>query len=98
MYIAYIVKRTQIYLDDSQDARLARRAAAAGKTKSSLIREAIEAYLVKADAPHEQLARLREAVDQLGRTPLTLEDGRSYVERVRALDLRRQVELDRQRR
>jgi predicted DNA-binding protein len=97
MYNAYIVKRTQIYLDDSQDSRLAKRAAAAGKTKSSLIREAVEAYLIAASAPDEQLARLREAVEELRRSPLTMEDGKSYVERIRAIDRRRQIELDSQR-
>jgi hypothetical protein len=45
MYTAYIVRRTQIYLDEEQDRRLARRARAEGVTKSRLIRRAIDAYL-----------------------------------------------------
>lgn len=43
--IAYIVRRTQIYLDEDQDRRLQARASAAGVTKSALIREAIEQFL-----------------------------------------------------
>lgn len=39
------MRRTQIYIDDDQDRRLARRARASGKTKSALIREAIERFL-----------------------------------------------------
>lgn len=45
--LIYIVKRTQIYLDDDQDRRLARRARASGRTKSALIREAIDRLLSK---------------------------------------------------
>ena len=42
VYDSYIVKRTQIYLDDRQDDDLARRAAAEGVTKSALIRRAVD--------------------------------------------------------
>jgi predicted DNA-binding protein len=45
MYDPYIMKRTQIYLEADQDRRLASRARAAGATKSTLIREAIDSYL-----------------------------------------------------
>lgn len=94
MYTSYIVKRTQIYLDDEQEARLARRAAAAGVTKSRLIREAVDAYL---EGPAEEglrLERFRAALDELSKAPLDLPDGRTYVEELRAADLRRQEELD----
>jgi hypothetical protein len=40
MHAPYIVRRTQIYLDEEQDRRLAERARATGRTKSDLIREA----------------------------------------------------------
>ncbi|HSH62251.1 MAG TPA: CopG family transcriptional regulator [Acidimicrobiales bacterium] len=36
------MKRTQIYLDEELDQRLAARAAETGRTKSDLIREAID--------------------------------------------------------
>ena len=39
------MKRTQIYLDERQDQKLAERAATTARTKSDLIREAIERYL-----------------------------------------------------
>ena len=41
----YIVKRTQIYLDDDQDRRVQARARAGGTTKSAVIREAIDQFL-----------------------------------------------------
>jgi predicted transcriptional regulator len=51
--LVYIVKRTQIYLDDDQDRQLARRARASGRTKSDLIREAIGRFLKRqADTSH----------------------------------------------
>jgi predicted transcriptional regulator len=43
--LTYIVKRTQIYLDDEQEARLDRRARATGVTRSALIRAAVDAFL-----------------------------------------------------
>ncbi len=39
------MKRTQIYLDEKQDERVERRARASGKTKSRVIRDALDAYL-----------------------------------------------------
>ena len=63
MYDAYIVKRTQIYLDDRQDADLARRAAAEGLTKSALIRRAVDEYLDNGGDDELRLARFRAAVD-----------------------------------
>jgi predicted DNA-binding protein len=96
MYSSYIVKRTQIYVDVEQDIRLGRRARAAGVTKSMVIREAIEAYLTTPGAETE-LDRFHAAIDEIERTPLTFEDGRSYVERVRTADAARQAALDRRR-
>ena len=43
--MTYIMRRTQIYLDEEQDRRLQARANASGVTKSALIREAIEQFL-----------------------------------------------------
>jgi predicted DNA-binding protein len=98
MYSSYIMKRTQIYLDVEQDQRLARRAASTGITKSTLIREAIDAYL---DAPADdatRLARFRTAVRDIARTRVDLPSGRDYVEALRASDVRRQEEIERRRR
>lgn len=41
----YTMKRTQIYIDEDQDARLEQRARAERTTRSSLIRAAIDAFL-----------------------------------------------------
>jgi predicted DNA-binding protein len=93
MYDTYIMKRTQIYLEADQDRRLATRASAAGVTKSTLIREAVEAYLATPDAA-DQLAQFRAAVDAVAAAPASFPDGASYVEELRAADAVRQAELD----
>ena len=54
------MKRTQIYLDDEQDRRLENRARATGRTKSALIREAIDRLLSRERAPSE----LEKALDE----------------------------------
>jgi len=63
--LIYIMKRTQIYLDDEQDARLERRARASGRTKSALIREAINRFLARGPAPGELEAVLEETAGTL---------------------------------
>jgi ribbon-helix-helix CopG family protein len=98
MYDSYIVKRTQIYLDDRQEAELDRRAAAEGVTKSALIRRAVDAYLDGADDPGLRLARFRAAIEAVAGVAPDLPEGSLYVERLRALDVRRQDELERRRR
>lgn len=97
MYTSYIVKRTQIYLDEQQDERLTKRARAARTTKSELIREAVDAYLEGPAGEELRLERFRAAVNELAKAPLDLPDGRTYVEELRARDVRRQEELDRRR-
>ena len=98
MYNLYIVKRTQIYLDDRQHDDLARRAAAEGLTKSALIRRAVDEYL-DIDAGDElRLARFRAAVDAVAGAAPDLPQGSLYVERLRALDADRQEEIERRRR
>lgn len=97
VYTSYIVKRTQIYLDETQERRLAGRASAAGVTKSRLIREAVDAYLDGPEDQARQLEAFRAAVQELAKDPLDLPDGRTYVEQLRAADVRRQQELDRRR-
>lgn len=99
MYKTYIVRRTQIYLEDDQDTRLSRRAAGTGVTKSTLIREAIDAYLDSPSDESTRLARFRAALDDVVASPAdSLPDGRAYVESIRAADVRRQDAIERRRR
>lgn len=98
MYDSYIVKRTQIYLEDSQDDDLARRAAAEGLTKSALIRRAVADYLDKGADDDLRLTRFRAAVDAVAGAAPDLPQGSLYVERLRALDASRQEEIERRRR
>jgi predicted DNA-binding protein len=96
MYDSYIMKRTQIYLGRDQDEQLAHRARAAGTTKSTLIREAIETYLAKPDED-ARLGELRHVLDELARRPLRLPEGAAYVEALRGADAARQDKLDERR-
>lgn len=98
MYDTYIMKRTQIYLEDEQSEKLARRASAAGVTKSTLIRDAIDAYLDASTADRAGLERFRAALEQLDPVRSALPEGRVYVEALRAADTERQRELERRRR
>jgi len=93
MYSSYIMRRTQIYLSSDQAASLARRARAAGTTKSNLIREAIEEYLAKPDED-ARLAELRGVLDELGRTPIDIPDGATYVDELREADVARDSALE----
>jgi metal-responsive CopG/Arc/MetJ family transcriptional regulator len=90
----YIVKRTQIYLDDEQTTRLDERAAVNGATRSELIRRAVDAYLDHPDGRNEQmrLARFKEAVEQVsGSAPYLTHD---YVEEMRAAGARKLDRLE----
>lgn len=98
MYNSYIVRRTQIYLEDRQDGALARRAAAEGLTKSALIRRAVDEYLDAGADDDLRLARFRAAVDAVAGAAPDLPPGSVYVERLRALDASRQEEVERRRR
>jgi len=97
MYIAYIVKRTQIYLDEEQDRRLADRAAAAGTTKSAVIRKAIDDYLSADGGRATRLERFREAVRAAAGSIPRLPSGKEYVEEIRRADAARQREIERRR-
>ena len=94
MYDLYIVHRTQIYLDEGQERALAERAERAGRTKSALIRDAIDSYLEPASAEPTALARLRTAVSDAHGCASYLAPGADYVEDLRAGDLERARELD----
>ena len=94
MYDPYIVKRTQIYLDEDQAARLARRAKAQGATSSKLIREAVELYLSGPDDSLTELARQRQALaEAFGALP-GLPEGSAYVEEIRQTGAERERDLD----
>lgn len=94
MYDLYIMKRTQIYLDEQQDRALAERAERVGRTKSSLIREAIDSYLEPPSAAGTALTRLRTAVSHAHGCASYLPSGERYVEELRAADRERGRELD----
>jgi Arc/MetJ-type ribon-helix-helix transcriptional regulator len=55
------VRRTQIYLDERQSALLDARAVQEGRTRSDLIRAAVDAFL-ESDDEQARLQRFREAV------------------------------------
>lgn len=93
MYDSYIMKRTQIYLDEEQAEQLSRRAALRGSTASKMIREAIDAYLAAPDDAVERKARYRAALDvAFGAAPY-LPAGDTYVDELRDADRVRQEEL-----
>ena len=93
MYSSYIVKRTQIYLDDRQAAELARRSSVRGTTASKMIREAIDQYLAGPDEEADRLARFDAALDATFGAAPYLEDGGTYVDRLRQADLERDAEV-----
>jgi hypothetical protein len=98
MYSSYIMRRTQIYLDERQDEELGRRAAAEGLTKSALIRRAVDVYLDGGADEELRLGRFRAAVEAVAGVAPDLPRGSVYVERLRAIDSRRHEELERRRR
>ncbi len=95
MYTTYIVKRTQIYLEEAQGERLAKRAAAEGATRSEVIRRAIDSYLESPPNDVQRVTRFREAVREAAGIAPYLPEGSIYVEALRGGDLRRQRELER---
>lgn len=98
MYNPYIMKRTQIYLEESQDERLGRRARAAGTTKSDLIREAVDAYLAGPEDDGTQLLSFRAAVRAVAGAAPRLPEGRRYVEEMRQADAERERDIETRRR
>jgi metal-responsive CopG/Arc/MetJ family transcriptional regulator len=89
-------RRTQIYLDDAQTAKLDDMAAAERTTRSSLIRRAIDVYIDE----HEQKKaawrqQWQEAVAATAGIAPHLEDGAEYVEKLRRVGAERLTELER---
>jgi predicted DNA-binding protein len=97
MYKIYIVRRTQIYLDESQHERLGRRARAIGTTTSDLIREAVDAYLGGPEDQRAQLLAFRAAVHAAAGAAHRLPKGSRYVEELRRGDLERERDLQERR-
>jgi len=88
-----VVERTQIYLTEEQQLELARRVTASGRTKSDLIREALDAYLETEESDEEWRRRWIAAVDAAyGAAPYL---SATYVANLRAVDAERQEELER---
>ncbi len=85
----YIVERTQIYLTEGESAALDRLAQTTGRTRSQLIREAIEArYLARPDV-EQSLRVIEEAFGAwagAGRP-----DGAAFVETARPGNLARRI-------
>lgn len=94
MYDTYIMRRTQIYLNEAQAQELARRSTARGVTMSHVIREAIGQYLSADDDDATELGRqrvmLREAFGTIPRLPR----GDAYVEEQRHTDHAREDRLE----
>lgn len=79
MYI-YIVRRTQIYLSDQEHEALDRLSAESGKTKSQLVREAVERVYLEPRGGDALVAALAASHGAWRRR----NSGSDYVERLRA--------------
>lgn len=93
MYDAYIVRRTQIYLEEEQHKRLTDRAHQTGQSMSELIRHAIDSDC-DGDDEEVKLRRFREAVRAVAGCAPHLEDGSKYVAKLRNADRRRVEDLE----
>jgi predicted DNA-binding protein len=99
MYDPYIMRRTQIYLDETQAAALASRARRRGVTASHVIREAIDDYLAEPeDTSERELVRFRDALDRSFAAAPRLTSGSAYVAELRAKDSERATDLETRRR
>ncbi len=94
MYNSYIMRRTQIYVDELQDRRLSDRARVAGVSKSTLIRAAIDLYLDAQDGEEARLTGFRDTVRAVSGAAPDLAPGAEYVKALRANDRRRQEHLE----
>lgn len=87
-------RRTQIYLDEGQTAKLDERAAAEGTTRSTLIRRAIDAYLAQEMRDAEDWRKQwQEAVAETAGIAPHLEGGVEYVEKLRRAEAERSREI-----
>ena len=97
MYDLYIMHRTQIYLDDDQERKLADRARQVGRTRSALIRDAVDAYLSPASGDESALAGLHAAVNNAAGAAPYLPRGVDYVEELLAAEQARRRMIDERR-
>lgn len=81
MYI-YIMHRTQIYLTDEEERALSDQAKVTGRSKSDLIREAIDARYLKATA--DTVTVLKVLDDTSGAWKGRRETGAEYVKKLRS--------------
>lgn len=82
MYVAYIVRRTQIYLTEEQGRLLESRSKATGTTISQLVRAAIDSAYSRRRAM-SRAERVRLARTTAGSWKAFSETGEEYVERIR---------------
>lgn len=80
MYI-YIMNRTQIYLTDAEEAALRERSKKTGRSKSDLIREAIDQKFLGAN---DDAALLKVLRDTAGSWKGRRDSGATYVDKVRS--------------
>jgi predicted transcriptional regulator len=84
------MNRTQIYLEDSQTARLDERAAAEGTSRSVVIRRAVDVYLTQEEQNVAAFqAQWRQAVERSAGLAPYLQEGADYVDDVRRADVER---------
>jgi len=89
----YIMRRTQIYLGDHHDRLLEERAGSLGTTKSAVIRDAIDAFLLRDESQLSGIRRLRAAVGEATGAASHLPSGVDYVDELRARDADRDQDL-----
>lgn len=83
MHNRYIMRRTQIYLNEEQDRQLGERACIEGRTKSAVIRAAIDEYPQQSESDESRHARFVEALRATAGIAPYLPDGKTYVEAMR---------------
>lgn len=86
---SYIMRRTQIYLDDQQHSSLAALANERGVTASAVIREAIDQYIARRLSPQQKLAELRTLGEKFGFANPGGTDSAVIVDSLRSADAER---------
>jgi predicted transcriptional regulator len=89
------VERTQIYLSEEQQRELERRAAASGRTKSELIREALDEFLGLGMSGEEWRRRWLKTLDEVAGSAPYLPPGDEYAQELREASRARREELER---
>ena len=90
------MRRTQIYLDQEQAARLDERAAAEGTSRSTVIRRAVDVYLEQEERDTAAWrAQWKEALEKSAGVAAYLGEGSEYVEEIRRVDAERLAQFER---